>query len=1265
MRIKHLEILFFLFCFNSYIAGQDSIVWPYQHIDRKSGLSNSSINAIYMDKQDFMWFGSWDGLTRYDGSTIQSFKYDPFKKGTISNNIIRELIEDNQEKLWVVTHLGINRYNRDNDSFKAYFDNINIPFKDYNLKACIGPDSVIWVDINGWGIERYEKNDDQFHPVKFQSLDTNWLKSTIGIASIDHRLFILGDNGKFTCLLNNKVLYTFWINRHGLIHLSKFLFINKKCYLVVPLENKGLLIYNLSQTAYIPYPVTLTFGTSKISSISQNIENNAIWAGTESGSIFKIQGNKFGFKVISMEAYMPILLQKKLKVLSISETRQNILWIGTDGDGIYKFHTIEKPFSSIISGNPDQGQLSNSVVRCIYANAGKLYVGTRGGGMNVIDMKKKKNFVYNTNSGLSNNAVLSVNKDHKGNIWIGTDGEGIEMIEPHSKHVFHFPRDFQIKYNLKFASVYCIYIDSTDNMWLGTSGYGIIHMTVEKKGYHKYYLKSFEKIDPANKVIKSNIIYSILEEKPNLMWFGTRFGGLYKYNIANKSFEAIIRSDSGKVSLGNNDVLSLFKDSKNNLWIGTSEGLNCLNLNSQPYKIKWYTEYDGLPNNTIHGILEDRSGNIWLSTNNGLSLLNIKDKSFQNFDWNDGLHNNEFNDGAVFKSPGSNKLYFGGIEGLDIINPTKIDTSCFFPRLALTEFQIQNVTITPGKKSVLKNHIDITNNLILNYKENFISFHFTTLDYWNNQKYKYAYYFENFNKGWININRQNSINLTNVPPGKYVLKIKYINENKCWITKSRIIDITIHPPFWNLLWFRIIVLGLFIASLISFYYKRVTNIKKENIILENLIAEKTQELYGINAALEERQEEIETQNDRIIKQNEQLEKYSTDLEYRVQERTHELEQAKIKAEESDRLKSAFLANMSHEIRTPLNAIVGFSNVLAQNDLSEQDKQDSIKTINNSADAILVLINDILDLSLIEADQLKINNIVFVVNDLLNELLNYWSLCINPNINVSIRLVDTDYIENVRLFSDKFRLYQILSNLISNAIKFTEKGSVEFGCKIRENDALFYVKDTGIGISEENIHKLFRRFSKIEDNNKLFRGAGLGLVISKHLAQMLHGKIWVESKPGKGSTFYLSIPVIEPSDHDKIIPQMSNQLRYLDWKGKSILVVEDEESNFKYINVILKRAHINIEWATNGKEALQKFQLLQTYDLVLMDIKMPVMDGFAALKAIREIFPSQVIIAQTAYVMAEDVRKIKDAGFNDYISKPYTPEILLKKLIKFV
>ena len=466
-------------------------------------------------------------------------------------------------------------------------------------------------------------------------------------------------------------------------------------------------------------------------------------------------------------------------------------------------------------------------------------MGTRGGGLNVLNTQNQlENRVYTTRDGLSNNAVLSINKDQKGNLWIGVDGEGIDMMEAKTGKILHFPRDVESAANVNFASVYAICAGSDNSIWLGTSGYGVIRLQVQKRADGRYELRKFERIDSRNSKMKSNIVYSIVEEKPGIFWFGTRFGGLYKYNSKNREFEEVVQTSSNPNGLSNNDVLSLCRDSKNHLWIGTSGGLNYKSLESSTQPVLRYSQSDGLLNNTIHGILEDNQGRIWISTNEGLSLFNYNDRSFKNFDWNDGLQNNEFTDGAVFKSPVSHKLYFGGIDGVDIVNPDKLDTSFFFPKLAFTEFQVHNVIINPGDNTKLLNHhINATQSIRLNYNQNFITFHFTTLDYWNKQRCKYAYYLENYDKEWIYINKQSFVNLVNVPPGKYKLHIKNTNENGSWTSEIRTVSIIITPPFWATKFAYAIYILMFIliqAGWINAIRKRTK--RKKIIAIEKITA---------------------------------------------------------------------------------------------------------------------------------------------------------------------------------------------------------------------------------------------------------------------------------------------------------------------------------------------------------------------------------------------------------------------------------------------
>ena len=381
-------------------------------------------------------------------------------------------------------------------------------------------------------------------------------------------------------------------------------------------------------------------------------------------------------------------------------------------------------------------------------------------------------------------------------------------------------------------------------------------------------------------------------------------------------------------------------------------------------------------------------------------------------------------------------------------------------------------------------------------------------------------------------------------------------------------------------------------------------------------------------------------------------------------------EAKMKAEESDKLKSAFLANMSHEIRTPMNAILGFTELLTMPDssISPEEKQNYIKLIHNSGNNLLQLIDDIIDISKIEAGQLKIIPKECDVNQTLMDI--YESYCEikkqkgKENIDLSVNLTKKE--QSIITLTDPLRLTQIISNLIDNALKFTEEGFISFGYEFQESDTLlFYVKDSGIGLDQKKKELIFERFRKIEDDKtKLYRGAGLGLAICKSLVELLGGKIWVESYPGSGSSFFFTIPYqkIKDTRNKKESPPKTTNYQ---WKDKKILIAEDEPNNYLYIEEVLKRTKAKLIRAKNGKEAVRLFKKHQNIDLIIMDIKMPEMDGFEATKQIKALNKNIPIIAQSAYAMPVEIDKGYLLGINDYITKPVNPKKLLSVLNKYL
>jgi len=367
----------------------------------------------------------------------------------------------------------------------------------------------------------------------------------------------------------------------------------------------------------------------------------------------------------------------------------------------------------------------------------------------------------------------------------------------------------------------------------------------------------------------------------------------------------------------------------------------------------------------------------------------------------------------------------------------------------------------------------------------------------------------------------------------------------------------------------------------------------------------------------------------------------------------DLEKAKNKAEESDRLKSAFLANMSHEIRTPMNAILGFGALLQDEEIGNDERNQFVDIINTSGYSLLEIINDIIEMSKIEAGQISINKKPTDANQLVNTVYNQLSLSANKK-GIELRLVPDTLFNNRAIMLDETKIKQILVNLVNNAIKFTDEGFVELGYKVSDKDIEFYVKDTGIGISQENHHLVFDRFNKITwdtDGKKVYPGTGLGLSISKAFVEKMRGKIWLISEKGKGTTFYFTIP-LETSDKPAFSYSDVKVSEDFNLDGKVILVAEDEEKNFQFFEIFLSKLGAKVLHAFSGKEAVDIVnKQAKSIDLIFMDIKMPEMDGYEATRIIKKKFPDMPIIAQTAYAFSDDKAKALEAGCDDYISKP--------------
>jgi len=414
---------------------------------------------------------------------------------------------------------------------------------------------------------------------------------------------------------------------------------------------------------------------------------------------------------------------------------------------------------------------------------------------------------------------------------------------------------------------------------------------------------------------------------------------------------------------------------------------------------------------------------------------------------------------------------------------------------------------------------------------------------------------------------------------------------------------------------------------------------------------------------------VGTKSDNEIKDQKIIETflYQASISLHRKQLENELIRAKEKAEESDRLKSSFLANMSHEIRTPMNGILGMTQLLAIPDISNENRVEYVELINKNSETLLNLIDDIIDVSKIEAGQMKIIRKSFRLNSLLDQL---YGLFMSSSVFKSKPNLDLIAVRNLpdklSIYSDPDRVRQIFINLIGNAIKFTECGRVEFGYQLKEKVLEFYVKDTGIGISKEKQKLVFDRFTQADDSlTRKFGGSGLGLAISRGLIELLGGHIWMSSELHRGSTFFFTIPYIPTFDDENLLKPIEEKQSNFDWKNRSFLIVEDDKVSFKFLEGVFRKTGATILHAENGLRAIEFCRTKPEIDIVLMDIQLPEMSGLDATRIIKALRKDLPIIAQTANAMSEDKERCLEVGCVDYVSKPINIGILFSKIDKYL
>lgn len=1023
--------------------------YNFNHIGVNDGFSQGTVETLLEDKNSYIWIGTNDGLERYNGYDFKHYKYDKYDENTISNNYIVDIIECDKGYIWVSTINGLNRIDSVNDEVKRYKEEDGLPNNNLWELLYTTSGKLLVSSVNGLGL--YDEKNDNFNRVLNKdelpsqyiyslhedSRGNIWIGTDNGLVKCDKNLNKLKD---YSDDIKNSEVYriyddgdNIWISTlgNGLFKID---------------SNENIKNYTVDDGL----PSNVVRDTLKVKS-------GKLWIATNFGiSMFDYNNEEFiNYNNTSCDANS----LSNNETFCFLEDSSGLMWVGT-----YNMISTFNPNSSFTTykgKHLDDTTISNNAIHGIYEDYKNetLWIGTAGGGVNVVEVDTNTNYLLTSEtSNLIDNFINDIT-GLENKVYVGTNN-GLNIFDTNSKTYYSDKTELYTEDDgLPSNKIRSLFIDDKNMLWIGTTK-GLAVLNLETK-----------KITNLNDMLKeagvsSYFVRSIYQDSEGDYFIGCFLDdGLIKIDSKTgliKTYKSINGDDT---SISDNSIRDIVEYEKGVILIATSHGLNVLNKSSDTFT--HHTEKDGLSNNTVYGILVDSRKDIWMSTNYGISKFNIEKKRFENFTVVDGLQSNEFNGKASFKNS-EGLLFFGGVNGFNVIDPKKVNVYSFTPEITIDRIKIAGVDRKIGDTYNLKSN------------ENNIEISYFTNNYLNPKSTTYYYKLEGLDKEW-NVTKNNAITLVNLKPGNYSFKIKSSSQSNS-MSNEVVINFKVNPPIWRS---KLAILGYISIIAILIYLNR-NKVKR----LDNMIYQRTKEL----------QEEME-KNELLFEKVLKLEKN----------------------------KNAYFINLSHELRTPLNVLNGVNQLLegliSNNDVIESERLKLyVDIMKRNYERLLNLINNLIDGSKLENNKYIITkreeNIVSIVEESALSLKTYIE---EKGIDL---VIDTDTEEKF-VMCDKMEIERCIVNLVENAMKFTSSGGkIEVLIKDLNDKIEIRVKDTGIGISKENQEYIFDRFNQVVDaESESKEGSGLGLNIVKQLIELHDGTISLESELGKGSEFIITLPAI--------------------------------------------------------------------------------------------------------------------------------------------
>ncbi|WPQ61443.1 two-component regulator propeller domain-containing protein [Chitinophaga sancti] len=1213
-----LYILCLLFVPQVVISQQSD--FNFVNFTTSNGLSSNTVNTILKDKYGFMWFGTDDGLNRFDGLTFSVYRHKEADSTSLGGNSILALHEDRSGNLWIGTNNTLSCYNRKKDSF------INYKFTLNNTARTIFCDHTgqVWI---GSYIGLFRLNPQTGKVVRYMAdpgrqgaLVSNII--TCIVEDSRHRLWIGGNGG----------IYLYQPQADNFKHFSheaadslslpgnsiKAMTEDHNGNLWIGTEDDGLSMLLPDGKHFRTYQYSNTQKKSLSSNCIWSLaaENaNRIWVGTEEGlNIFDLQ--KKTSQRIEHDVRNRYSLQGK-SVRSIYIDNNGIYWVGTYQGGISKYDK-NLAFFNLRESNPfDPQGLTAPIVTSFSEDAnGDIYVGTDGGGINLFHRNTGLFSHPRFYQGIKPPAVLSL-EHADGLLWIGTFMHGIYTLNMQTGKVHHYLKGDSAN-QPSGNDIFCLKKDSRGNIWIGTNGNGV-NVYDPVSGVFRRFGGVMYKKDSIT-VLNRGFIRTIEEDKAGNIWIGTIGAGIIMLDASGK----IIRTYTMKNSdLPANNVQTICAGQSGRIWVGIHSAGLCL-FDPKTGKFQRYAEQEGLSNAVIYKILEDDAGKVWVTSNKGISSFDPSTSTFKNYYQYNGLQRSTFCLGAGLKTE-KGELFFGGLEGFNYFIPKQLNYNRIVPRIVLTDLKIGNISVIPGEHAAIQSHISLADCIRLDYKQHF-TINFATLNYTAPQESRYSYMLQGFDKGWNEIGTSRMAVFSNLSPGKYVFKVRASCDDGAWHTEEAVINVIIRPPFWLTIYAYIFYLLAAVAVLWGLRYRAIRKLKTR-FALE-------QERLQVRQAIE--------------------------MDRKEAERQREFEQVKIK----------YLVNLSHEFRTPVSLIVGPVEKLIHNEIAPE-KLKQLNLVKRNARRLLNMVNQLLDFRKLEEQETKLD---LSREDIISFIAEVIELFKDISEHRQINFLFTSSISRYYTAFDRDKLERVLFNLLSNAFKFTPKeGAISLTVDPAPDAGIIIkVADTGVGMKPEVQEKIFNRFYQGDENPAILnQGSGIGLSITAEFVKMHGGLINVESIPGKGSTFSVLLPlekmeeVILPDVEipgEAVGPEAAHPVACQHAEVAAadkltVLLVEDNKDFRYYLKDNLQPFYKVVE-AADGREGWQK--ALSAHPLVIVsDINMPYMDGIQLSRKVRFDKRTSHIPVILLTALAGDAFHIKglETGASDYLTKPFNIDIL--------